>query len=100
MRLINHDNIGRKIKIRTAKEVFKYLNGIKKNGTVINFNYFNQSIGTRGNENRLVLPKSTDEARRKPFIVQGTLTYSLLPGILSKENSICRFKKILAETKF
>ena len=51
VRLINHDNIGRKMKIRTAKEVFKYFNGIKKNDTVINFNYFNHSIGMRGNEN-------------------------------------------------
>ena len=62
VRLTNHDNIERKIKIRTATEVFKYLNGIKKNDTVINFNYFNHSIGTRGNGNRLVPPKSTNKA--------------------------------------
>ena len=97
MRLTIHDNIGRKIKIRTATEVFKYLNGIKKNDTVVNFNYF---IGKTGNGNRLVVPKSTNEAGRKSFIIQGTLTYNLLPGILRKENFICRFKLILAETKF
>ena len=100
VRLTNHDNIERKIKIRTATEVFKYLNGIKNNGTVINFNYFNHSIGTRGNGNRLVVLKSTNEAGRKSFIIQGALTYNLLPGVLMKENSICRFKRILAETKF
>ena len=99
VRLTNHDNIERKIKIRTATEAFKYLNDIKNNGTVTNFNYFNHSIGTRGNGNRLVL-KSTNEAGRKSFIIQGALTYNLLPGVLMKENSICRFKRILAETKF
>ena len=76
------------------------MNGIKKNETVINFNYFNHSIGTRGNGNRLAVPKSTNEAGRKSFIIQGALTYNLLPGVLMKENSICRFKRILAETKF
>ena len=100
VRLTNHDNIERKIKIRTATEAFKYLNDIKNNGTVTNFNYFNHSIGTRGNGNRLVVLKSTNEAGRKSFIIQSALTYSLLPGILRKENSICRFKRILAETKF
>ena len=80
-RLTNHDNIERKIKIRTATEVFKYLNGIKKNETVINFNYFNHSIGTRGNGNRLAVPKSANEAGPKSFIIQGALTYSLLSGI-------------------
>ena len=98
--LTNHDNIKRKIKIRTAAEVFKYLSGIKKNDTVINFNYFNHSIGTRGNGNRLVVPKSTNEAGRKSFIIQGALIYNLLPGILREENTICKFSWILAETKF
>ena len=32
---ISYDNIERKIKIRTATEVFKCLNGIKKNDSVI-----------------------------------------------------------------
>ena len=101
MSLTNHDNIDRKkIKIRTATEVLKYLNGIKKNDTVIDFNYLNHSIGTRGNGNRLGVPKSTNKVRRKSLIFQGALTYNLLPGILRKENSICRFKRILAETKF
>ena len=100
VRLTNHDNIERKIKIRTATEVFKYLNGIKKNETVINFNYFNHSIGTRGNGNRLAVPKSTNEAGRKSFIIQGALVYNFLPGIFRKENSICRFKRILAAAKF
>ena len=49
--LTNHNNIKREIKIRTATEVFKYLNGIKKNDIVVNFNYFNHSIDTRGNGN-------------------------------------------------
>ena len=31
---------------------------------------------------------------------EGALTYNLLAGILRKENSICRFKMVLAETKF
>ena len=100
VRLTNHNNIERKIKIRTATEVFKYLNGIKKNDTVVNFNYFNHSIGKTGNGNRLVVPKSTNEAGRKSFIIQGALVYNLLPGIFRKENSICRFKRILAAAKF
>ena len=100
VRLTNHNNIERKIKIWTATEVFKCLNGIKKNDTVINFNYFNHSIGTRGNGNRLVPPKSTNKAGWKSFIIQGALTYNLLSGILRKENFICRLKRILAETKF
>ena len=101
MSLTNHDNIDReKIKIRNATEVLKYLNGIKKNDTVIDFNYFNNSIGTRGNGNRLGVPKSTNKVRQKSLTFQGALTYNLLPGILRKENSICRFKRILAETKF
>ena len=41
------DNIERKIKIRTATEVFIFLIGIKKNDTVINFNSFNHSIDAR-----------------------------------------------------
>ena len=91
VRLTNHDNIERKIKVRIATEIFKYLNGIKKNDIVINSNDFNHFIGTRGNGNRFVVPKSTNEAGRKSFIIQGALTYSLLPGILKKENSICKF---------
>ena len=63
--LTNHDNIEKKIKIQTTTEVFKYLNDIKKNDTVINFIYFNYSIGTRGNGNRIVEPKSTNETGRK-----------------------------------
>ena len=73
---------------------------MNKKDTVINFDYFNHSIGTRGNENRLVIPKSTNEAGRKSFIIQGALTYSLLHGVLRKGNSICRFKRILTENKF
>ena len=90
-RLTNHDTIERKIKIWTATEMFKYLSGIKKNGIVTNFNFFNHSIGTRGNGNWLVVRKSINEAGRKSFIIQGAVTYSLLPGILRKENSISRF---------
>ena len=100
MSLTNHDNFERKIKIRPATEVFKYLNGIKKNDTVINFNYFNHSISVRDNGNWLVVPKSTNEAGRKSFIIQGALIYNLLPGILREENTICRCNWILAETKF
>ena len=100
MSLTNHDNLERKIKIRPATKVFKYMNGMKKNDTVINFNYFNHSIGVRGNGNWLVVPKSTNEAGRKSFIIQCALIYNLLPEILKEENTISRFNWILAETKF
>ena len=100
MSLTNHDNFERKVKIRPATEVSKYLNGIKKNDTVINFNYFDHSISVRGNGNCLVLPKSTNEAGRKSFIIQGALICNLLPGILREENTTCGCNWILAETKF
>ena len=100
MSLTNDDNFERKIKIRPATEVFKYLNGIKKNDTVINFDYFNHSIGARSSGNWLVVPKSKNEAGRKSFIIQGALIYNLLPGILREENTICKFSWILPETKF
>ena len=82
VRISNHDNIERKMKIRTATEVFKYLNQIKINDTVINSNYFSHSISTRRNGNRLVVPTSRNAASQKSFIIQGALTYNLLPGIL------------------
>ena len=65
VRLSNHDNIERRIKIRTATEVFKYLNEIKINDTVINSNYFSHSISTRRNGNRLVVHKSRNAAGQK-----------------------------------
>ena len=67
-----------KIKQRTVVEVFKYLHGIKKNEPTINFELFNHSFGTRGNGNRLVVPKSKNEAGRRSFVVQGALTYNFI----------------------
>ena len=70
------------------------MNGIKKNNDIINFKCFNHTIGTRGNGNRLIVPKSKNEAGRKSFIIQGALTFNMLPDNLRKEISICRFKSI------
>ena len=64
------------------------------------FEKFHHGIGTRGNDNRFVIPKFKTEAGRKSFIVQGALVFNILPELIRKENSICRFKRLLSEFNF
>ena len=45
-----------------------------RNGDIIRFEHFHHCIGTRGNGNRLVIPRSKTEAGRRSFIVQGALS--------------------------
>ena len=85
-----------KIKERTATEVFKYLNKIKNN-EIITFSTFNHSIGTRGNGNRLIIPKSINEAGRKSFTIQGALAYNMLPVSTRNQSSLCMFKRDLKD---
>ena len=57
------NTITNKMKQRSAIEVFKHIHQLKKNN-IIKFNVFQHNISTRGNGNRLVIPKSNNEAGR------------------------------------
>ena len=94
----NQQSIVEKIKRQSVTEVFKYLHGLKKNQSTINFKFFDHSIHTRGNGDRLVIPKLNNEAGRRSFVVQGALAFNTLPVELRKERSICRFKQNLANS--
>ena len=86
--------INRKTKERTAVEAFKYLHGIKRNADIKRFEHSHHCIGTRGNGNRLVMPRSKTEAGRRSFIVQGALVFNELP------EPICNFKRSISDFKF
>ena len=96
----NQQSTEGKIKRRSVTAVFKYLHGLKKNQSTINFTFFDHSIRTRGNGNQLVVPKLNNEAGRKSFVVQGALAFNTLSVELGKERSICRFKRNLANFTF
>eukprot|EP00794_Sanderia_malayensis_P020697 gene20697-22733_t len=88
-----------KIKRSSAVEVFKYIHQLKKND-IIEFNVFHHNISTRGNGNRLVVPKSKNEAGRRSFNTQGALTFNSLPEHIRKEKSKITFKRLVKSFKF
>jgi len=85
-------NIVNKLNERSAIEVFKYVRGIKCSNN-IHFKFFNHAIETRGNGNRLIIPKTKNEAGKRSFSVQGALIFNQLPKSLRTETSICNFKR-------
>ena len=84
---------------RSAIEVFKHIHQLKKNN-IIKFDVFQHNIFTRGNGNRLVIPKSNNEAGRRSFNTQGALIFNLLPEHIRNEKSILLFKRLIKNFKF
>ena len=93
------NTITNNIKQRSAVEVFKHIHQLKKND-LIKFDLFQHNISTCGNGNRLVVPKSKNEAGRRPFNTQGALTYNSLPQHVLNEKSILIFKGLVKNLKF
>ena len=93
------NTITNKMKQRSAIEVFKHIHQLKKNN-IIKFDVFQHNISTRGNGNRLVIPKSNNEAGRRSFNTQGALIFNLLPEHIRNEKSILLFKRLIKNFKF
>ena len=79
------NTITNKIKQRSAVEVFKHIHQLKKND-IIKFDAYQHNISTRGNGNRLVIPKSKNEAGRRSFNTQGALYSIHYPNICEMKN--------------
>ena len=47
------------------------------------------NLNTRGNNSKVIIPKTTTEACRKSFTMQGALVFKLLPNSIRDENSYC-----------
>ena len=93
------NTITNKIKQRSAVEVFKHIHQLKKND-IIKFDVFQHNISTRGNGNRLVIPKSKNEAGRRSFNAQGALIFNSLPEHMLNEKSILICKRLVKKFKF
>ena len=74
-------------------EVFKILKNLSPECYDGYFSKFAHGKGTRGDMNKLLLPKVKTEAARKSFQFQGALEYNKLPDSLRKEESFLRFKE-------
>ena len=76
-----------------------YIHQLKKND-LIKFDVFQHNISTRGNGNRLVVPKSKNEAGRRSFNTQGALIFNSLPEHVRNEKSILIFKRLVKNFQF
>ena len=74
-------------------EVFKILKNLSPECYDGYFSKLAHGKGTRGDINKLLLPKVKTEATQTSFQFQGPLEYNKLPDGLKKEESFLRFKE-------
>ena len=86
-------------KRKLAIDVFKSINGLK----LINNNNYERiahTIGTRGNNNTLRIPKCKTEAMKRSTAYQGAAVFNELPVDIRSEESVIKFQKIVNNFNF